>query len=56
MKITNEIFQVGGGTFTSPENATIYLINFNGQAACEGHFGIYKGKKKVRNFIKQFLK
>ncbi|MBN1931231.1 MAG: MBL fold metallo-hydrolase [Desulfobacterales bacterium] len=33
MKITNEIYQVGGGTLTSPEDAAIYLINFNDQAA-----------------------
>ena len=33
MKITDEIFQVGGGEFTSPEDAAIYLINFAGHAA-----------------------
>ena len=33
MKITDEIFQVGGGEFTSPEDAAIYLINFKGHAA-----------------------
>ena len=33
MKITDEIFQVGGGEFTSPEDAAIYLINFGGNAA-----------------------
>jgi len=33
MKITNEIFQVGGGEFTSHEDAAIYLINFGGHAA-----------------------
>jgi glyoxylase-like metal-dependent hydrolase (beta-lactamase superfamily II) len=31
--ITQEIFQVGGNQLTSPEDAAIYLINFNGQAA-----------------------
>ena len=33
MKITDEIFQVGGGDLTSPGDAAIYLINFNGHAA-----------------------
>ncbi|MBW2118800.1 MAG: MBL fold metallo-hydrolase [Deltaproteobacteria bacterium] len=33
MKITDEIFQVGGGELTSPEDAAIYLINFAGHAA-----------------------
>lgn len=28
MKITSEIFQVGGGHLTSPEDAAIYLIKF----------------------------
>jgi glyoxylase-like metal-dependent hydrolase (beta-lactamase superfamily II) len=33
MHITREIFQVGGGRLTSSEDAAVYLINFNGQAA-----------------------
>jgi glyoxylase-like metal-dependent hydrolase (beta-lactamase superfamily II) len=33
MKITNEIFQVGGGQLTSSEDAAIYLIYFAGHAA-----------------------
>ncbi len=33
MKITKEIFQVGGSQLTSPEDAAIYLINFSGHAA-----------------------
>ena len=33
MHITGEIDQVGGGQLTAPEDAAIYLINFNGQAA-----------------------
>jgi glyoxylase-like metal-dependent hydrolase (beta-lactamase superfamily II) len=33
MKITKEIFQVGGDQLTSPEDAAIFLINFNGHAA-----------------------
>ena len=32
------------------------LLSLEADILCEGHFGIYKGKKKVRNFIKQFLK
>ncbi|MGO9174825.1 MAG: MBL fold metallo-hydrolase [Desulfobaccales bacterium] len=33
MKITKEIFQVGGSQITSSEDAAIYLINFDGHAA-----------------------
>jgi len=33
MKITDEIFQVGGGELTSSEDAAVYLINFEGNAA-----------------------
>ena len=33
MEITSEIFQVGGGYFTAPEDAAIYLIRFGGEAA-----------------------
>jgi glyoxylase-like metal-dependent hydrolase (beta-lactamase superfamily II) len=33
MKITKEIFQVGGDRLTAPEDAAIYLISFGGQAA-----------------------
>lgn len=33
VKITKEIFQVGGSQLTSPEDAAIYLINFDGHAA-----------------------
>jgi glyoxylase-like metal-dependent hydrolase (beta-lactamase superfamily II) len=33
MQITKEIYQVGGGQLTSPEDAAIYLINFDGHAA-----------------------
>jgi glyoxylase-like metal-dependent hydrolase (beta-lactamase superfamily II) len=32
-KITSDIFQVGGGGYTSPEDAAIYLINYGGHAA-----------------------
>jgi hypothetical protein len=33
MMITQEIFQVGGGALTSPEDDAIYLISFEGHAA-----------------------
>ncbi len=33
MKITNEIFQIGGGSLTSHEDAAAYLLNFEGHAA-----------------------
>ena len=33
MRITGEIHQVGGGKLTAPEDAAIYLINFQGHAA-----------------------
>jgi|UniRef100_A0A7C3Z2S6 glyoxylase-like metal-dependent hydrolase (beta-lactamase superfamily II) len=33
MEITQEIYQVGGGRLTSPEDAAVYLINFGGPAA-----------------------
>jgi glyoxylase-like metal-dependent hydrolase (beta-lactamase superfamily II) len=31
--ITDEIFQIGGGTLTSFEDAAVYLLNFEGHAA-----------------------
>ena len=31
--VTEEIYQVGGGPLTEPEDAAIYLINFDGHAA-----------------------
>ncbi len=33
LAVTDEIFQVGGGSMTEPEDAAIYLINFDGHAA-----------------------
>lgn len=32
MRITGEIHQVGGGQLTAPEDAAVYLINFDGHA------------------------
>ena len=51
MRITDEIFQVGGGELTSPGDAAIYLINFNGHAAlvdagCGG-----AGERLFRNIL-----
>ncbi len=33
MKITGEIIQIGGSGLTAPEDAAVYLINFDGHAA-----------------------
>lgn len=33
MKITDEVFQVGGAGFTDPQDAAVYLIHFEGEAA-----------------------
>jgi glyoxylase-like metal-dependent hydrolase (beta-lactamase superfamily II) len=33
MKITSEIFQVGGSDFTNPEDAAVYLVHVAGHAA-----------------------
>jgi hypothetical protein len=33
MQITKEVFQVGGERLTSPEDAAVHLINFDGHAA-----------------------
>jgi glyoxylase-like metal-dependent hydrolase (beta-lactamase superfamily II) len=33
VRITDEIFQVGGGPLSEPEDAAIYLLNFDGHAA-----------------------
>lgn len=33
MRITEEVYQVGGGRFTGPEDAAIYLIHFGQEAA-----------------------
>lgn len=32
VRITNEVFQVGGPQLTAPQDAAIYLINFDGRA------------------------
>ncbi|MCL2026422.1 MAG: MBL fold metallo-hydrolase [Leptospirales bacterium] len=37
------------------EKSLEFLISLNADILCEGHFGIYFGKEKVREFIKSFL-
>ena len=32
-----------------------FLMSLNADILCEGHFGVYHGKEKVRSFIKSFL-
>lgn len=32
-----------------------FLISLNADILCEGHFGIYEGKERVRRFIESFL-
>ncbi|MDG4550906.1 MAG: MBL fold metallo-hydrolase [Candidatus Contendobacter sp.] len=44
--ITREIFQVGGQTLTAPEDAAIYLINFDGHAALVDA-GAGRGQKRL---------
>jgi glyoxylase-like metal-dependent hydrolase (beta-lactamase superfamily II) len=31
------------------------MLALNADILCEGHFGIYTGKKKIRKFIQSFL-
>ena len=49
MKITEEIFQVGGGEWTSPEDGAIYLINFGGRIALVDAGCGRSGKGLVKN-------
>ena len=32
-----------------------FLLSLNADILCEGHFGIYKGKEKVKNFIESYI-
>ncbi|MEA3273835.1 MAG: hypothetical protein U9Q81_00740 [Pseudomonadota bacterium] len=32
------------------------LLELNADILCEGHFGIFRGKKAVRDFIRQFMR
>jgi glyoxylase-like metal-dependent hydrolase (beta-lactamase superfamily II) len=52
MKITNEIYQVGGGEVSSFEDAAIYLINFAGHSALVDA-GCGRSEKKVLSNIRE---
>lgn len=32
-----------------------FMLSLNADILCEGHFGVFKGKDKVKNFIESFL-
>ncbi len=32
-----------------------FLLNLEADILCEGHFGVYKGRENVQNFIRQYL-
>jgi glyoxylase-like metal-dependent hydrolase (beta-lactamase superfamily II) len=32
-----------------------FMITLNADILCEGHFGVYKGKKNIENFIRSFI-
>lgn len=49
MKITKEIFQVGGAGYSSLEDAAVYLINFGGHAALVDAGCGYSPDKLLRN-------
>jgi glyoxylase-like metal-dependent hydrolase (beta-lactamase superfamily II) len=48
-RITSEIFQVGGGVYTSPEDAAIYLINYGSHAALVDAGCGYGHERLLRN-------
>ena len=52
MQITEEIWEVGGGSLTNPEDAAIYLICFGEQAALIDA-GTGKGHKRLISNIKK---
>jgi glyoxylase-like metal-dependent hydrolase (beta-lactamase superfamily II) len=31
------------------------LLNLEADILCEGHFGVYRGKERVRKFIRSFM-
>ena len=52
MKITGEVFQVGGGGLTSPEDAAIYLVRFGESAALVDAgcgYGVERLLKNIRH-------
>jgi hypothetical protein len=32
-----------------------FLLSLESDILCEGHFGVYKGRENVQNFIRQYL-
>ncbi|GLI34207.1 MBL fold metallo-hydrolase [Desulforhabdus amnigena] len=52
MKITDEIYQVGGGRFSSPEDAAVYLIHFREHAALVDA-GCGRDQNKILSNIKK---
>jgi hypothetical protein len=46
MEIHQNLWQVGGPEYTSPEDAAVYLIRF----------GIYRGQKEINRFIQSYLR
>lgn len=50
--ITSEIFQVGGAGYTNPEDAAVYLIHFNGEAALVDA-GCGRGRKRLFENIRE---
>jgi len=37
------------------ENSLRLLLTLDADVLCEGHYGIYRGKREVQEFISQFL-
>lgn len=52
MKVTQEVWQVGGGSLTDPEDAAIYLIGF-GEAGALIDAGTGKGHGRLMSNIKK---
>ncbi|NSW87039.1 MAG: MBL fold metallo-hydrolase [Syntrophobacteraceae bacterium] len=48
-KITDEVFMVGGGRLTAPEDAAVYLIHFSGHAAIVDAGCGFAGHELIRN-------
>ena len=40
---------------TDYENSLEYMLSLEADILCEGHFGVYRGKEEVRDFIESFL-
>jgi glyoxylase-like metal-dependent hydrolase (beta-lactamase superfamily II) len=49
VRITDEVFQVGGPQLTAPQDAAIYLINFDGHAALIDAGSGYANEALLRN-------